>query len=146
MFREILMLRRVWAFLIAPFLPAFFQSAVVALWPKEGMGVFENPPSMVVAVCIYYYTFGLLFGLPVWMVLRLLNAMSLRAFAVAGLVVGLLPVSIALAWMVIQGSASAYVVTYNAIFFGLGGMVAGSTFWLIAKRSLDRTSSKQATT
>jgi hypothetical protein len=140
------MLRSAWAFLAAPFPAALFQSVVVALWPKEGMGVFENPPSMFVAVCIYFYLFGLLIGMPAWLVMRKCNAMGLRAFAITGLVVGLLPVGIALGWTVIQGDVSAYVVTYNSMFFALGGMVAGSSYWLITRRSRGGTNPERAAT
>jgi len=138
------MLRSAWAFLAAPFPAALFQSIVVALWPKEGMGVFENPYSMFVAVCIYYYLFGLLIGFPAWLIMRKRGAMVLRAYAITGLVVGLLPVGAALGWTIIQGSVSAYIITYNLLFFGLGGLAAGSTYWLIARRGRDRMAQQQA--
>lgn len=58
------MLRSIGAFVVAPFPAALFQAIVVAIWPKQGQGVFENPPSMFVALCLYFYIFGLLLGLP----------------------------------------------------------------------------------
>ncbi|WP_380875531.1 hypothetical protein [Sphingomonas sp. DBB INV C78] len=124
-----------WAFLVAPFPAALFQSIVVALWPKEGMGVFKHPSSMFVAVCIYYYFSGLLLGLPAWLVMRKRNVVGLRGLAIAGLIVGLLPVAVALGWTVVKEGASAYVVTYNLLFFGLGGMAAGWVYWLVALRN-----------
>jgi hypothetical protein len=139
------MLRSAWAFLTAPFPAALFQSIVVALWPKEGMGVFQNPPSMFVAVCIYYYLSGLLIGVPAGLIMRKRNTLSLRAYATAGLVVGLLPVGAAVGWTIIQGGASAYVSAYNLLFFSLGGLAAGSTYWLIARRSRDGRAPEQAT-
>ena len=128
------MLRRAGAFLAAPFPAAIFQSIVVAVWPKEGQGVFEHQASMFIAVCTYFYVFGLLIGVPAWLIMRKRNTMGLQAHALAGLVVGILPVGTALGWTIIQGASSAYVVAYNLLLFGLGGMAAGATFWLISRR------------
>ena len=128
------MLRRVWAFLLAPFPAALFQSIVVALWPKQE-GIFAHPASMFVAICIYYYAFGVLLGTPAWLVLRRRQAMTLGSCAIVGLLVGLLPAGLALAWTIMQGQASAYVVAYDSIFFALGGMAAGATFWLVTRDS-----------
>jgi hypothetical protein len=108
------------------------------------MGVFHNPTSMFVAICIYYYLSGLLIGVPAWLIMRKRSAIGLRAFAIVGLIIGLLPAGAALGWTIIQGKASDYVVAYNLLFFGLGGLVAGSTYWLIARRSPDRLSPEQA--
>lgn len=131
-------MRGLWAFLVAPFPAALFQSIVVAIWPKQGMGVFDNPPSMFVAVCLYYYLFGLLVGLPAWHVMRKRNAIGLRAHAIVGLLVGLLPVGAALVWTAIKDGASAYVITYNLLFFGLGGMAAGWIYWRVARNIEER--------
>ena len=138
------MLRNAWAFIAAPFPAALLQSIVVGLWPKEGMGVFQNPASMFVAICIYYYLFGLLIGLPAWLVMRRRSEMGLRAYAIVGLIVGLLPVGTALGWTILQGNVLAYIVAYNLLFFGLGGLAAGSTYWLIARLSRDRLAPEQA--
>lgn len=129
------MFRSALAFLVSPFPAALVQSIVVASWPKKGMGVFENPPSMFVAVCIYFYFFGLLIGAPASMVMRRRKPVDLRAYAIIGLIVGLLPVCAALGWMIIRTGASTYVVAYNLLFFGLGGMAAGLCFWMIVRRS-----------
>ena len=126
-------MRRAWAFLVAPFPVALFQSIVVALWPKEGMGVFENPPSMFVAVCIYFYFFGVLLGLPAWLILRRRTAFGPWAFAMTGLAVGLLPIGATLAWMVSQEGFTAYVLIYNLLLFGLGGLAAGWMYWRISR-------------
>jgi hypothetical protein len=129
------MLRIALAFVAAPFPAALFQSIVVALWPKQEMGVFENPPSMFVAICIYYYFFGLLIGVPAWLVIRKRNALNVRTYAMAGLLVGLLPVGAALGWTIIQAHTSTYVLAYNLAFFGLGGVAARWTFWSISRRA-----------
>lgn len=128
-------MRRVGAFLVAPFPVAFFQSVVVALWPKEGMGVFENPPSMFAAMCIYFYSFGLLLGIPAWLILRRRKASGSQAFAIAGLIAGLLPIGLALGWTTIQEGSTAYVAAYNLLLFGVGGLVAGWTFRKLSQRS-----------
>ena len=138
------MLRSSAAFVASPFPAALFQSIVVALWPKEGMGVFENPPSMFVAVCIYFYFFGLLIGVPALLLMRRRKPMDLLAYAMIGLLVALLPVCAALGLLLIRDRASAYVVVYNLLFFGLGGMAAGSVFWLIGGRSRAEKASEQA--
>ena len=125
--------RTILAFLLAPFPAALIQSIMVALWPKEGMGVFENPASMFVAICIYFYFFGLVLGIPATILLGKRGSRGLRHYAVAGLIVALVPVTIALSVAVIDGGSSAYIVVYNLIFFGLGGLMAGSLFWRISR-------------
>ncbi len=47
------MLRTLGAFFVAPFPVALVQSVVVGLWPKPGQGIFANPASMFVAVCLF---------------------------------------------------------------------------------------------
>ena len=64
------MFRPLIAFLLAPFPAAFFQAIIVAGWPKEGMGVFEHPVSMFAAICLLFYMFGLVLGLPLLLLLR----------------------------------------------------------------------------
>ena len=127
------MLRTALAIVASPFPAAIFQSIVVALWPKEGMGVFEHPVSMFVAIYIYYYIFGLIIGIPARLLIGMRRPVGLRPYALAGLLVGLLPAGAALGWTISQGQASTYVVAYNLAFFGLGGLAAGSLFWLILR-------------
>lgn len=128
------MLRSIWAYLLAPFPVALFQAAVVGLWPKLGTGIFENPASMFVALCLYFYVFGALIGLPMWIVVRKHLNGGMRGYALLGLIVGLAPAGAAIAYMISQGQASAYVATYNTLLFGLGGVIAGATYWFAAVR------------
>ena len=125
-------MRRLWAFLMAPFPAALIQAIVVGVWPKAGKGVFEHPASMFVVVCLYFYLFGLLLGLPVSILLKKRSLQDSKAYLLAGLVAGLLPVAVALAWSAGHDWASTYIVTYNLLFFGLGGVSAGWLYWNIA--------------
>ena len=127
-------MRTAFAAAVAPFPAAFVQSVMVALWPKEGMGAFEHPASMFVVICLFYYIFGLLIGVPAWLIARKRKPVSLRAWLFIGLLVGVLPVAAALAWMAIRGEATAFVAAYNLAFFGFCGLVAGWTFRTIRPR------------
>lgn len=132
--------------IIAPFPVALVQAMVVSLWPKIGRGgVFEHPSSMFVAMNLYFYIFGLLFGFPAWLVLRRRSA-SLIALALLGAFVGLAPIGLALVVTALRGQASLYVVIYNLMLFGLGGVVAGAVFWRFAVRhKLELETSRKAT-
>jgi len=127
------MFRSVAASIIAPFPVALVQAIVVSLWPKIGKGVFEHPLSMFVAIDLYFYIFGLLLGLPACLILRR-RSTNLNAFVLLGAFVGLVPVGLALVVMTLRGQASVYVVIYNLMLFGLGGVVAGAVFWRLAVR------------
>lgn len=128
------MLRKLGAFLLAPFPAALFQSVVVALWPKPGRGVFANPLSMFALVCFYFWLFGLLLGLPAWAILRKRLSPTLRTFVLVGLFVEVVPICVSLAILVARGQASVYTVTYNVLLFAIGGTIAGAVFWFIAIR------------
>ncbi len=128
------MVRKIGGFLLAPFPAALFQSIVVALWPKPDQGVFENPPSMFVVVCLYFWFFGLLLGVPAWAIIRKRRNVTLRTFVLIGLFVGLIPICVPLAILVARGQASSYLVVYNVLLFALGGMAAGALFWSIVLR------------
>lgn len=117
------------AFLVAPFPAAFIQSIVVALWPKPGMGVFEHPMSMFVVICLLFYFFEIVLALPLYLAVRKRGPKTFGAYAIAGTVLTLLPISVALGVTVARGGVSAYAVTYNLIFFAVGGLLAGAVFW-----------------
>lgn len=127
------MLRTMLAFLAAPVPGALIQSAAVALRPKPGMGVFDHPLSMFVAICLFVYAAGLALGLPAGMVLQRRELTGLRAHALAGTGVVLTPVLLALLWTIWRGSVSLYVAAYNLGYFGLTGLLAGAVFWAIAR-------------
>lgn len=121
------------AFLITPFPAALFQSIVVALWPKPGMGVFENPASMFVLICLYGYIFGALLGLPAAIWLRRRGVLNLKAYALAGSAVWLAPIMTGLGLYFLQGGLSLYVAIYNLTFVGIGGTVAGILYWRLSR-------------
>lgn len=118
-------------FLLAPFPVAFLQSVVVALWPKKGMGVFEHPLSMFVALCLLFYLFEVFLALPLYLALRNRGPHSMIAYAVTGTMLTLLPIIAALGVTVARGGLSAYAASYNLALFALGGFLAGAVFWRV---------------
>lgn len=136
------MLRTILTFLAAPVPGALIQSAVVALWPKPGMGVFHHPMSMFVAICLFVYAFALIFGVPAGILLHRRGYVGLRAYALAGTGVVLTPVFLALLWTIWRGSVSLSVAAYNLGYFGLTGLLAGAIFWAIVRP--DRSAAREA--
>jgi len=128
------MKRVILAFLIAPFPAAFLQSVVVALWPKEGMGVFEHPMSMFVAICLLYYVIELAVALPLYLAVRKRLPRKWSTYGLAGACLVLLPIVAGLSIAVAKGGMSAYALVYNVAFFGLGGFLAGLVFWRLTIR------------
>lgn len=131
------MFRAIAAFIVAPFPTALVQAVVVGLWPKVGKGVFEHPSSMFVVIALYFYVFGLLLGVPAWLIMRR-RSTSLKTFAFIGLAVATTPIGAALAVMIFRGQASAYLILYTLALFGLGGLAAGALFWRLAVRKKDK--------
>jgi ABC-type spermidine/putrescine transport system permease subunit II len=127
------MLRTLPAFLAAPVPGALIQSAVVALWPKPGLGIFDHPLSMFVAICLLVYAAGLVLGVPAAIMLRRRERVGLRAHALAGTGVVLGPVLLALLWALSRESLTPYVAAYSLGYFGLTGLLAGIAFWAIAR-------------
>lgn len=127
------MLRKLVGFLAAPLPAAVLQSTVVSFWPKIGKGVFEHPSSMFVLVCLYFYLFGLILGGPAWLMIRRRNA-EMRHCVALGTMVGIIPIAVALVVIANRHYASAYLVIYDLLFFGLGGALAGVLFWRIGVR------------
>jgi uncharacterized membrane protein len=127
------MLRKLSGFLAAPLPAAVLQSTVVSFWPKIGKGVFEHPSSMFVIVCLYFYLFGLILGGPAWLVMRRRNP-EMRYYVALGTMVGIVPIAAALVVMASRNHASAYLVIYDLLFFGLGGALSGALFWRISVR------------
>jgi len=125
------MFRSIAAFLLAPFPAALFQAIVVAIWPKAGTGVFEHPSSMFVAICLTFYIFGSIFGLPLWRFLRKRRPLTLRNHAFVGMVAMAFPVILGLGWVAFREGFSAYIAIYNISFFAAGGAAAGALFYLV---------------
>ncbi|WBY09225.1 hypothetical protein PIB19_07775 [Sphingomonas sp. 7/4-4] len=126
------------AFLLAPIPAAFFQATVVAIWPKEGTGLYEHPLSMFVAICLVFYTFGLLLGLPLLWFLKERRMPSLRGYALGGAIITLLPTAVHLGWIAFLGGLTPYIAIYHIAFFGVGGAAAGAIFYVIAQRGSRR--------
>ena len=122
-------MKRVALAFLAPFPAAFIQSVVVALWPKESMGVFEHPLSMFVAICLFFYLVEIVLALPLYLAVRKRRPQTMVPYAVVGTVLVLLPIMVAFGAPVARGGLSAYAVSYNLAFFGLGGFLAGVVFW-----------------
>lgn len=120
------------AFLLAPFPAAFIQSVAVAVWPKKGMGVFEHPASMFVAMCLLFYVFELVLALPLYLAVRKRLPRGMFSFGLVGALIILLPIVAALIVVALRGHLSTYVLIYNLVLFGLGGFLAGAIFWRIA--------------
>jgi ABC-type thiamin/hydroxymethylpyrimidine transport system permease subunit len=125
--------RIILAFLVSPLPAAFIQSLVVAIWPKPGMGIFEHPASMFIAVCLLFYGFGLVLGVPLLLTVGKRRSPTLRGYALAGMGIVLTPVLVALVWVAARAQASAWSITYNIAFFAIGGLLAGALFWLVAR-------------
>lgn len=129
------------AFLVAPFPAAFIQSIVVALWPKPGMGVFAHPVSMFVVICLLFYIFEIVLALPLYLIVRKLGPQTMGTYAIAGAVLTVLPIMVALGVTVAKGGLSAYAVSYNLAFFALGGFIAGAIFWRLTTPRTHKSSS-----
>ena len=127
------MVRTLLAFLAAPVPGALIQSAVVALWPKPGLGVFERPLSMFVAIALFVYAAGLVLGVPAAIMLRRRGLTGLRDHALAGAGVMLTPIVLALLWTLWRSSTTPYAIAYSLGYFGLTGLLAGAVFWAIAR-------------
>ena len=128
------MLRTLTAFFVAPVPMALFQSAMVALWPNPAKGIFQHPASMFVLVCLLFYIFELMVGLPAWVIVRRRGA-TLKAYLLIGLLAALLPAAMGLLGLARGTPLSAHALIYDLLLFGLGGVAAGALFWLIAGRT-----------
>jgi len=120
------------AFFLAPFPAAIFQSVVVGLWPKEGVGVFEHPLSMFVAICLLFYLIEIFLALPIYLVARKRGPQPMIRYGVAGTLLAVLPIAIAIGTSSAKDGLSAYAIVYNLGFFALGGFMAGLVFWRLA--------------
>jgi hypothetical protein len=126
------MIRVALAFVVAPFPAALIQSIVVAIWPKPRMGVFEHPVSMFVAICLLFYAIEIVLALPLYLAVRKRGHQSVGAYAITGATITLLPVLIGLGITGAMGGLSAYAISYNLVYFALGGLMAGVVFWRLA--------------
>lgn len=138
------MRRRLLAFLVAPYPAALIQSLVVAAWPKPGKGVFEHPASMFVAICLLFYFFGLILGIPLHFAALKRRSPTLGAYCLAGMAIVLVPVLLALGWTAAKGQVSAWILTYNIAFFAIGGLLAGALFWRVARPGQDPAAERAA--
>lgn len=127
--------RTLGAAIVAPFPAALFQAVVVGIWPKLGQGIHENPSSMFVAICLYFYVSGLIIGVPTWFAWRKRDQLRARSFAILGAAIGLAPMGIVNWVLAFQNVPDAtYVIVYTTTLFGIGGLVAGLLFWRLRVR------------
>ncbi|HEX4737217.1 MAG TPA: hypothetical protein VH331_06625 [Allosphingosinicella sp.] len=126
-------MRNLTAFLLSVVPGALLESIAVALWPKRGAGIFANPFSMFVAMCLLLYLLELIFGSPALLLLGKNGYSSLKAFTMAGLAAVAVPVLALLLLIVARGRITGYAFAYNLIFFAVAGCLAGATFWLVAR-------------
>ncbi|TFI57975.1 hypothetical protein E2493_12325 [Sphingomonas parva] len=127
------MLRAMSACLAAPFPIALVQALVVANWPKDGMGVFEHPSSMFLAMYVLVYVFALVIGVPLFLVARRPRPVTVRFYALLGAAALLTPITLSLVWTALQVPLSPFVIGYNLLLFGFGGLAAGALFWRILR-------------
>lgn len=128
-------MRALVGFLIAPLPTALFQSLIVALHPKDGLGIYQHPLSMFVAIALYFYSLGMLVGVPILLFTRKRGNHTLGRYAWATALIMLLPVTVAMVAWTLKGHPSLYAVAYIMALFGFGGAFAGSLFWWIARRN-----------
>jgi hypothetical protein len=130
------MLRRILAFLLAPLPAALLQAAIVALWGTQGASNYEHPSTMFVAMCLFLYVPGLVLGVPLYLALRRRTPNRLRSYALAGMLIVLIPMTLLI------GSAAPYSPIpapsrwREAIIllrYAVSGLLTGATFWLLAR-------------
>jgi hypothetical protein len=130
------MLRLTLAFLLTPFPAALLHAVLVALWPMPGLAIYRHPASMFAAMVLVHYALGLVFGVPLYLALRRRSANRLRAYALAGLLIVIVPLALAFGWLVThapipEGSGSRLVFVF--LKFGIGGLLTGAAFWFLAR-------------
>src|SRR3569833_1627498 len=125
-------LRGLLAYLVAPFPAAIFQSLIVALQSKAGgAAIYAHPLSLFVAVCLFFFAFGLVLAVPLVLAFRRLWP-GRRAYVRAGALAGLLVPVVAMFTVTVENATmSAFAALYILIFFGLGGYAAGALYWRI---------------
>ena len=122
------MKRLILAFLLAPFPVAIFQAIVVGIWPKPGQGVFDHPPSMFVAMLLYFYLAGAVLGTLLALLGRVRSHPTATRYSLVGLFAGGLPVAVALASLASRGQFTAYTAMYDMMLFAGGGAITALTF------------------
>jgi len=127
------MLRFVLAFLLAPLPAALLHAILVALWPRPGLGIYQHPVSMFATMCLFHYALGLLLGLPLYLALRRRIANRLRAYALGGLLIVLVPMAIGIGWSLAHVRVPFWSAAYSFLRFGTGGLLTGAAFWLVLR-------------
>jgi len=127
------MLRVIVAWFVAPFPAAMIQALLVLIHPRPGRGVFEHPPSMFVAACLLLYLLGAAVGVPVFLVLRRGDPLSLRTHAFAGALAVLVPAVLVCAWALAVGRILLPQAAISLLWYGLLGLLTGAIFWSVAR-------------
>lgn len=128
--------RLILAFLLAPFPAALMQAILVALWPlRGGPAIYQHPASMFASMCLLDYALGLVLGVPLYLALRRRSANRLRFYALAGMLIGLVPMAL---WLLAVSRLPTPVgadvrAAEAALRLAIGGLLTGATFWLLAR-------------
>ena len=127
------MLRTILAFVLAPIPAASIMAAYVAFRPRPGRGIFEHPASMFLTLILLLYALAPVIGVPAFLFLRRTDQVSLRAHALAGALMTLIPIGLMGAWGLAIQRVSLREVAFSLLWYGLLGLLTGATFWLIAR-------------
>ena len=127
------MLRNILAFLLAPFPAALIMAGIVVVRPRPGRGLFEHPVFMFLTVCVALYAIGLLFAVPIYVVLRRRGTSSLPSHAFTGGAIALAACGPLAAWGFAFGHIPARIIAPAILLYTFLGLLTGTTFWLIAR-------------
>lgn len=94
---------------------------------------------MFVTICLLFYVFGLVIGIPLFLLLRK-RIRTLLDYALAGMAIVLLPVVATMSWAAFKGEVSMYVAVYDLAFFAIGGAFAGALFRFLTRPGQSRES------
>ncbi|WEK41718.1 MAG: hypothetical protein P0Y64_09825 [Candidatus Sphingomonas colombiensis] len=101
------------------------------------MGIFEHPSSMFVALCLIFYFFGLMVGAPLWLLVIRRQLATWPRYAFYGSVVTA-PLVVSCIWVGFHGKLALFAIVYDTLLFGVGGAVAGATYWLVRRPDQSR--------
>jgi hypothetical protein len=127
------MLRNFVAFLLSPLPAAIFHAGLVALWPQPGLAIYRHPASMFAAIFLFQYAFGLVFGVPLYLLVRNRVSKRLLPYALGGLAVVIVPMGISVGLIALRQAVPLFPAGYSFFRFGFGGLLTGAAFWSIAR-------------
>src|SRR4051812_33822901 len=89
------MLRTIMGFLLFPFPAALLRALMVWRWPSPVGGIFAHSASMFVAMYLIAFLLELVFGVPVFLLMRRKRREGLLDYAAAGVAVLAVPFALA---------------------------------------------------